>query len=261
DLLHPGRHHAPGRTVITTPGDGKTLGDSSPAFAGTGEAGSTVRLADAGSTMCTATVDAAGNWTCTPATVLTEGEHTITATATDEAGNTSQGGPITITIAPTTPVITTPADGSALWRCSEHGHDAGEWSGRGGCLLTFTGTGGAGDTVTVTEGKKQICSATVNDAGNWSCTGRTRRTGGEHTFIATATGSTGAIATSEPVTVTIKLRHRPQEWLHRSLATTAPGVRERGVTNKRLSSRLPCACATSRSAVARALYESNDGIL
>ncbi|MFI5635135.1 Ig-like domain-containing protein [Streptomyces sp. NPDC051664] len=104
-------------------------------------------------------------------------------------------------------------------------------------MLTFTGTGGAGDTVTVIEGRKQICSATVNDAGDWSCSGRTRRTGGEHTFVAIATGSTGAIATSEPVTV--KLRHRLYEewlqWLHRSLASTAPGVRERGVMNKRIS--------------------------
>ncbi|MET7492672.1 Ig-like domain-containing protein [Streptomyces sp900116325] len=251
----------PAAPVVTTPADGSTLGDSTPAFAGTGEAGSKVTVTDAGSTVCTAMVDAAGKWSCTPGTALVEGEHTITATATDEAGNTGQGGPITVTIAPPAPVITAPADGSTLGRCSKHGHDAGEWAGRGGCLLTFTGTGGARDTVTVTEGKKQICSATVNNAGNWSCTGRTRHTSGKHTFIATATGSTGAIATSEPVTVTIKLRHRPQEWLHRSLATTAPGVRERGVTNKRLSSRLPCACATSRSAVARALYESNDGIL
>lgn len=129
-------------------------------------------------------------------------------------------------------MITAPVDGSTLRHCSERGRDVGERAGRGGCLLTFTGTGGAGDTVTVTEGSKQICSATVNDAGNWSCSGRTRRTGGEHTFIAIATGSTGATATSEPVTV--ELRHRPhREWPYRSLATTAPGVRESGVTNKR----------------------------
>ncbi|MGW6093221.1 Ig-like domain-containing protein [Streptomyces sp. NPDC055157] len=224
----------PAAPVITAPADGSTLGDSTPAFAGTGEPGSKVTVTDAGSAVCTATVDTAGYWSCTPGTALAEGEHTITSTATDEAGNTSQGGPITITIAPTTPLITAPADGSILGRCSERGRDAGERAGRGGCLLAFTGTGGAGDTVTVTEGRRQICSATVNDAGNWSCSGRTRRTGGEHTFVAIATGSTGAIAKSEPVTV--KLRHRPyEEWPYRSLATTAPGVRESGVMNKRLS--------------------------
>ncbi|MGW3731915.1 Ig-like domain-containing protein [Streptomyces sp. NPDC005148] len=223
----------PAAPVITTPGDGSTLGDSTPAFAGTGEAGSKVTVTDAGSTVCTATVDKVGKWACTPGTALVEGEHTITATATDEAGNTSRGGPITITIAPTTPVITAPVDGSILRRCSERGRDAGERAGRGGCLLAFTGTGGAGDTVTVTEGSKQICSATVNDAGNWSCTGRTGRTSGEHTFIAIATGSTGAIATSEPVTV--ELRHRPSmEWLHRTLTTTAPGARESGVMTKQI---------------------------
>nr|WTB32629.1 Ig-like domain-containing protein [Streptomyces sp. NBC_00830] len=206
----------PAAPVITTPGDGSTLGDSTPSFAGTGEAGSKVTVTEAGGTVCTATVDASGKWSCTPGTALVEGEHTITSTATAGAGNTSQGPPITITIAPTTPVITAPADSSTLRHCSEHGRDVGERAGRGGCLLTFTGTGGAGDTVTVTEGSKQICSATVNDAGNWSCSGRTKRTAGEHTFIATATGSTGATAASEPVTV--ELRHRLYEewlqWLH-----------------------------------------------
>jgi hypothetical protein len=49
-------------------------------------------------------------------------------------------------------------------------------------------------------------------------------------FIAIATDPTGAIAQSEPVTVTIKRRHRPhEERPHRSLDTTAPGVLEGGV--------------------------------
>ncbi|MET7493709.1 Ig-like domain-containing protein [Streptomyces sp900116325] len=196
----------PAAPVITSPEDGGTLGDGTPAFAGTGEVGSSVRLSDAGGIVCTAMVDGSGKWFCTPGTALAEGEHTITATATDGAGNTSQGGSITITIAPPAPAITTPADGSMLRRCSERGHVVGQWLGRGGCLLTFTGTGGAGNTVTVTEGRKQICSAVVDEAGNWSCNGRTRGARGEHTFIATATGSTGATTQSEPVTVTIGLR-------------------------------------------------------
>ncbi|MFJ7944476.1 Ig-like domain-containing protein [Streptomyces sp. NPDC096354] len=226
----------PAAPVITSPGDGGILGDSTPAFIGTGEVGSSVRLTEAGGTVCTATVDASGKWSCTPTTALAEGEHTITATATDEAGNTSQGGSITITIAPPAPVITAPSDGSTLRRCSERGHVVGQWMGRGGCLLTFTGTGGVGNSVSVTEGGRQVCSAIVDEAGNWSCSGRTRGARGEHTFIATSTGSTGATTKGEPVTVTIGLRHRPyEERLHRSLATTAPGVRARGVMNKQLS--------------------------
>ncbi|MFE7793309.1 Ig-like domain-containing protein [Streptomyces sp. NPDC057460] len=121
----PGGAGSPGRNPADRlgcgrphPADGRTLGEGTPAFAGTGEAGSTVRLTDAGSIACTVTVDAAGWWTCTPVTALAEGERTITAT--DEAGNTSQGGTITITIAPAARVITTPADDSTLRRCSEH---------------------------------------------------------------------------------------------------------------------------------------------
>lgn len=216
----------PAAPVITSPGDGGILDDSIPAFIGTGEVGSSVRLTEASGTVCTATVDASGKWSCTPTTALAEGEHTITATATDDAGNTSQGGSITITIAPPAPVITTPADGTILNRCSERGRVVGQWLGWGGCLLTFTGTGGVGNTVTVTEGGRQVCSAIVDEAGNWSCSGRTRGARGEHTFIATATGSTGATTQGEPVAVTIGPRHRPYvvrlPW---SVATTVPGVR------------------------------------
>lgn len=82
----------PAAPVITTPGDGGTLGDSTPDFVGTGEVGSKVTVTDAGGTVCTATVDTSGKWACTPGTALVEGEHTITATATDGAGNTSQEG-------------------------------------------------------------------------------------------------------------------------------------------------------------------------
>ncbi|WP_269436255.1 Ig-like domain-containing protein [Ralstonia pseudosolanacearum] len=37
----------------------------------------------------TTTADASGNWTFTPTTALTDGSHSLTATATDAAGNVS----------------------------------------------------------------------------------------------------------------------------------------------------------------------------
>ncbi|MER5185153.1 Ig-like domain-containing protein [Streptomyces sp. NPDC002896] len=83
------------------------------AFAGTGEAGSTVSLTDGGSTVCTAMVDAAAV-ACTPATSLADGEHTITPTATDGAGNTADGEPVRITIDITGPKAK--AAGDALLR-------------------------------------------------------------------------------------------------------------------------------------------------
>ncbi|EKQ56127.1 Ig-like domain-containing protein, partial [Clostridium sp. Maddingley MBC34-26] len=64
----------------------------------------------------TVTADGSGNWTLTPATALSDGAHTITATATDAAGNVSPASnTVNITIdrtAPSAPAITGPKDGT-----------------------------------------------------------------------------------------------------------------------------------------------------
>lgn len=60
-----------------------------PIVTGTAEAKSTVKIYDNGTAIGTVVADATGKWTFTPGTALTEGGHTITARATDAAGNMS----------------------------------------------------------------------------------------------------------------------------------------------------------------------------
>ncbi|WP_197286364.1 Ig-like domain-containing protein [Pedobacter sp. PACM 27299] len=82
---------------------------TTPVFTGTAEAGSTVTLYDTdGTTVLGTGVATGGNWSITAST-LTEGVHTITANATDAAGNTglaSTGLPVTIDLTSPTLVIT-----------------------------------------------------------------------------------------------------------------------------------------------------------
>jgi len=59
-----------------------------PTFMGTGEPGSTITIYSDEVIIGTTTVDAEGNWSFTPETDLTEGDHTITFTSTDLASNT-----------------------------------------------------------------------------------------------------------------------------------------------------------------------------
>src|SRR6266853_3239782 len=61
-----------------------------PVLSGTAEAGASVAVADAasGETICQAIASAAGMFHCT-APALIAGEHRLTATATDQAGNLS----------------------------------------------------------------------------------------------------------------------------------------------------------------------------
>ena len=59
-----------------------------PAFAGTAEPGAIVTILDGAAVLGSVVADAAGTWSFTPATPLSEGPHAITLTATDAAGNT-----------------------------------------------------------------------------------------------------------------------------------------------------------------------------
>jgi gliding motility-associated-like protein len=82
--------------------------DNTPTFTGTAEAGSTVTLYDTNGTTVLGTGTATGGeWSITTST-LSEGEHTITATTTDAAGNISEtSSGVTITIDVTAPAVPT----------------------------------------------------------------------------------------------------------------------------------------------------------
>ncbi|MBV9791226.1 MAG: hypothetical protein JOZ51_23730, partial [Chloroflexi bacterium] len=71
---------APASPTIAAPTDGSTTPNPSPPISGTAEPGSTVVVKEGNVTMCTTTADANGNWTCTPTSPLSDGEHDITAT-------------------------------------------------------------------------------------------------------------------------------------------------------------------------------------
>ncbi|RKI75124.1 DUF4215 domain-containing protein [Corallococcus sp. AB049A] len=75
--------------VITGPAANATVTTGTPPITGTGEPGATVTVREGTTVICTATVDASGNWTCTPATPLVDGPHSVTATAQAPGGNPS----------------------------------------------------------------------------------------------------------------------------------------------------------------------------
>ena len=68
-------------------GDGIT-NDNTLTLTGTAEANSTVKVYDGATLLGTATANGSGAWSYTTA-ALSNGAHSLTATATDAAGNTS----------------------------------------------------------------------------------------------------------------------------------------------------------------------------
>ena len=169
---------APAAPVITSPAAGSTTNDTTPIFGGTAEPGSTVTVKEGTTTICIATADTNGNWSCTASTPLNPGDHTVTVTTTDPAGNTSDPTSRTFTVDPTavsTPTIITPAD-------ADYTNDS---------TPLISGTADPQTTVQVNEGTMPICRATTAADGTWSCTPINLWSEGVHTITAVATSPLG----------------------------------------------------------------------
>lgn len=145
----------PGAPTITAPANGSYTNNATPTFSGTGEPGATIRVTSGNNEVCTAVVNAGGNWICT-AIELADGPVTVTARATDTAGNTGVASPgrtvIVDTTAPAAPVITNPANAAVVAPGP-----------------SISGTAEAGATVLVFENSTQLCNTTANASGQWSC--------------------------------------------------------------------------------------------
>src|SRR5690606_2898434 len=107
---------APSAPSITSPSDEAVSTDATPTISGTAEADSTVEVFRDGTSQGTTVVDENGDWTYTPTSAWSDGTYSITAKATDAAGNTSdESAAVKLVIdatAPTAPIITSPSDGT-----------------------------------------------------------------------------------------------------------------------------------------------------
>lgn len=110
DTLAPGAPSTPDMSSVSDSGVSSTddiTRDTTPTFTGTAASGSLVTLYDTdGTTVLGSAVAAGGTWSITAST-LSEGAHTITAVATDAAGNNSSASSgLAVVIASTAPTTT-----------------------------------------------------------------------------------------------------------------------------------------------------------
>ncbi|MFV0525773.1 MAG: Ig-like domain-containing protein, partial [Acidimicrobiales bacterium] len=171
---------APTAPTVSSPSEGAILATTTPTVSGTAEPGSTVTVTDGSSTLCTATVDVNGNWSCITS-ALPEGSTTLSVTATDAAGNVSSPTTRSVTVdttAPTAPTVTSPGDGATV----------------GTTTPTVTGTAEPGSTVSVSgSGGTILCTTTVDVNGDWSCVTSVLPEG-PTTLTVTATDSVGNVS-------------------------------------------------------------------
>ncbi|QLA69550.1 BapA prefix-like domain-containing protein [Enterobacter pasteurii] len=154
--------------------------DARPTLNGTAEANSTVRIYDGTTLIGTVTADANGSWTLPQTTVLAEGAHNLTVTATDAAGNTSASSPVI-----TLNVDLTPPPAPAGLAVIANG-------------TLITGTAEAGSTVTITTSTGTVLGTAVADgSGSFSATINPPQNGGESLIVyATDKAGNAGVTTS-----------------------------------------------------------------
>lgn len=127
-----------------------------------------VTIRDNGAVIGTTTSDENGNWSFTPAPALSEGNHSLTATVTDGAGNISPASPpfvlVVDTLLPAAPNITSVIDdqpGNTSLTNGQLTNDA---------QPTLNGKGEIGASITIRDKGVDIGTTRVDESGNWSFT-------------------------------------------------------------------------------------------
>ncbi|WP_143473853.1 Ig-like domain-containing protein [Limnohabitans sp. G3-2] len=174
--------------------------DTTPTIVGTGTPGDTIQLyAPNGTTLLgTAVVDAAGNWAVTPSSALPSGLNNLQVTATDPAGNTSAPGTVPVTIDTTAPAAPT----AVLNPSSDSGTQGDSITHDN--TPTLSGTGVAGDTITLKDANGNvIATAVVDSNGNWSATPANALPNGLNNLSVTATDPAGNTSAPAALPITI----------------------------------------------------------
>ncbi|EBP1890545.1 type I secretion C-terminal target domain-containing protein, partial [Salmonella enterica] len=182
--------------------NGQITNDNRPTLNGTAEAGSVVSIYDGNTLLGVTSANAGGAWSFTPTTGLNDGTRTLTATATDPAGNVSpatSGFTIVVdTLAPTVPLITSIVDD-----VPNNTGAIGNGQSTNDTQPTLNGTAEANSAVSIFDNGALVATVNANASGNWSFTPTGNLTEGSHAFTATATNANGTGSVSTAATVIV----------------------------------------------------------
>ena len=180
--LNAGNNNGSTVTPITS---GGSTNDSTPFLSGTAEAGSLVIIRENGTAIGSVTVGANGNWSFATTTALGDGLHTLTATATDAAGNIGAQSSVNFTVstgAPTTPTLVITNDVTAVTVPNN--------GATNDSTPTLSGTATAGNIITIYDGTTVLGSTTAIVGDTWSFNSPTLANG-SHTLTISATDTLG----------------------------------------------------------------------
>ncbi len=179
------------------------VGSNPLVISGTAERGRTITVTLDGATPAGSTVAGTdGSWSLTYGSAIPPGTHSFTAVASDTSGHGSPtSAPFTFNNGIVMPVITAAVGDTGTYSSGATTSDR---------VFTFTGTGGAGDTVTLTRiGVGAIGTASVDGSGHWSFDYTSvSLPDGQNSFYATSS-NVGGNSASSPV-FTLNLQGAPR---------------------------------------------------
>ncbi|TDV04965.1 Ig-like domain-containing protein, partial [Paraburkholderia caballeronis] len=177
---------------------GDTTADATPTIGGTGSAGTTVTVFVNGTAVGSTVVADDGTWSLTTPTLSGDGVKTITAQASDAAGQLSpMTGGFDIVLDTTAPAA--PATVAALDSVGPVTGAIAQGSATDDARPQFTGSGAeANAVVTLYDGATVLGTATVDASGNWSFTPLTPLADGAHAITATLTDQAGNVSAASP---------------------------------------------------------------
>jgi large repetitive protein len=182
---------APPAPVIVNPANGSSTAVNTVTVTGTAEPGSTVTVILDSGIAGTTTANAAGEFTLLLPTTLSQGLHTVSAIATDAAGNQSPSSAVNTfqvdTQVPAAPVILVPISNSVF--------NTG--------TPTISGTAEAGTTIRVTANGVVVASVNVNALGQWSVLPAMALADGQYTLVATSADASGNVSPASNAVVII----------------------------------------------------------
>ncbi|WP_179038102.1 Ig-like domain-containing protein [Limnobaculum xujianqingii] len=168
--------------------------DTRPEIVGTGKPGSIIKIYDGATLLGSTTVNADKSWSFTPTTDLGQGSHSITVTATDLSGNTTDPTSAFVftidTVAPTQPTIESAKDDvGAIQGTLTNGAATDDPT------PTLTGKAEKGSIVKVYDGGALLGSVVADDiTGQWTFTPTSPLVEGEHKFHVTSTDKAGNVS-------------------------------------------------------------------
>ncbi|WP_277977771.1 Ig-like domain-containing protein [Pantoea endophytica] len=210
--------------------EGSSTNNNTPTLSGTGEVGSTVTISDGTTVLGTTTVGDNGSWSYTTPP-LSDGDHSLTSTVTDPAGNTGPAStPITLTV-DTLP----PAAAGNVQFSSDDGTPIAAGSSTSDTTPTLSGTAEPGSTVTVSDGTAVLGTAITGTDGNWSYTPTDPLSEGTHNLTTTVTDTAGNVGPSSSAVIVIVDTTPPAVATGLQLSNDSTGtlvpVTEGGTTN------------------------------